>query len=139
MFMDQNELEKLKDEYENNEDLIQLYEDWGESPYLQEIFRLLDKHDPDWVKERELGSWAAEFILDILLEHEDELEEMSEADRLKMFEEEIEERYADFRSCHQFARVNNLSLRFPEDKETSCETLEDYIEEDGNRLGFPII
>ena len=129
MFMDQNELEKLKDEYENNEDLIQLYEDWGESPYLQEIFQLLDKRDPDWVKERELGSWAAEFILDILLEHEDELEEMSEADRLKMFEEEIEERYADFRS----------SLRFPEDKETSCETLEDYIEEDGNRLGFPII
>lgn len=135
--MDAQELEKIKEEYENNEDLIQLYEDWGDSPYLQEIFQLLDNHDTDWVKERELGSWAAEFILDILLEHEEELAEMSEKDRLNLFNEEIEERYSDFRTCHQFARVNNLSIRFPEDATTTCKTLEEYIEKDGDRLGFP--
>ena len=98
---------------------------------------MLDERCPEWERESELGSWAAEFILDILLEHEDELEGMAREERTDMFREEIEERYADFRSCHQFARVNNLSLRFAEDKETKCASLEEYVEEDGRRLGFP--
>ena len=135
--MDTKELENLKEEYENNEDLIQLYEEWSETPYSEEIFGVLDERCPDWERESELGSWAAEFILDILLEHEDELEGMAREERTDMFREEIEERYADFRSCHQFARVNNLSLRFAEDKETKCASLEEYVEEDGRRLGFP--
>ena len=130
-------MENLKEEYENNEDLIQLYEEWSETPYLEEIFGVLDERCPDWERESELGSWAAEFILDILLEHEDELEGMAREERTDMFREEIEERYADFRSCHQFARVNNLSLRFAEDKETKCASLEEYVEEDGRRLGLP--
>lgn len=137
MIMDTKELEKLKDEYENNEDLIQLYEDWSETPYLEEIFCLLDEQNPEWERERELGSWAAEFILDILLEHGEELEDMSAETRKEMFGEEIAERYSDFRSCHQFARVNNLSLQFAEDRETECADLDEYIAEDGERIGFP--
>ena len=108
--MNNEVLERLKEEYGEDDDLIQLYEDWGNTPYLHEIYRILDEHSSDWVLERELGSWAAEFILGILQEHEEELEGMPETERVALFEEEIEERYADFKSCHQFARVNNLSM-----------------------------
>ena len=129
--MNEEVLERLKEEYGEEDDVIQLYEDWGDTPYLHEIFRVLDEHEPDWALERELGSWAAEFILDILLEHEEELE------GLKLFQEEIEERYADFKSCHQFARVNNLSMQFEEDENTDCQDLDEYIAEDGEEVGFP--
>ena len=46
-------------------------------------------------------------------------------------------RYADFKSCHQFARVNNLSLEYEEDEDTGCETLDEYIAENGEEIGFP--
>ena len=62
---------------------------------------------------------------------------MPEADRVALFEEEIEERYADFKSCHQFARVNNLSMEYEEDEDTDCETLDEYIAENGEEIGFP--
>lgn len=130
-------LERLKEEYGEEEDVIQLYEDWGDTPYLHEIFQILDGNDPDWILERELGSWAAEFILDILQEHEDELDELPAEERVKLFQEEIDERYTDFKSCHQFARVNNLSMQFEEDEDTDCRELEEYIAEDGEEIGFP--
>ena len=60
--MNNEVLERLKEEYGEDDDLIQLYEDWGNTPYLHEIYRILDEHSSDWVLERELGSWAAEFI-----------------------------------------------------------------------------
>ena len=135
--MNNEVLERLKEEYGEEEDLIQLYDEWGDTPYLQEIYRILDEHSADWVLERELGSWAAEFILDILQEHEEELEGMSEAEWITLFKEEIEERYSDFKSCHQFARVNNLSMQYEEDENTDCETLDEYIAEDGEEIGFP--
>ena len=130
-------LERLKTEYGEEDDVIQLYEEWGETPYLQEIFQILDRQNSDWTLERELGSWAAEFILDILQEHEEELENLSVEDRGKLFEEEIDERYADFKSCHQFARVNKLSIQFEEDEDTDCQDLDEYIAEDGEEIGFP--
>ena len=130
-------LERLKTEYGEEDDVIQLYEEWGETPSLQEIFQILDRQNSDWTLERELGSWAAEFILDILQEHEEELENLSVEDRGKLFEEEIDERYADFKSCHQFARVNNLSIQFEEDEDTDCQDLDEYIAEDGEEIGFP--
>ena len=124
--MNNEVLERLKEEYGEDDDLIQLYEDWGNTPYLHEIYRILDEHSSDWVLERELGSWAAEFILGILQEHEEELEGMPETERV-----------ADFKSCHQFARVNNLSMEYEEDEDTDCETLDEYIAENGEEIGFP--
>lgn len=137
--MNNEVLERLKEEYGEDDDLIQLYEDWRDTPYLREIYRILDEHSPEWVLERELGSWAAEFILDILQEHEEELDSLSEEERIALFRDEIEERYSDFKSCHQFARVNNLSMQYEEDENTNCETLDEYIAEDGEEIGFPQI
>ena len=97
--------------YPENEDMIFIYEEWGETPYLRELFTLLSEYQPDWNKEKELGSWAAEFMLDLLEETEAELGEMEAEARLEQFKEMIEERYDDFRNSHQFVRVNNVALR----------------------------
>ena len=66
--MNKIDLEELALAYPDNEDLIQVYQDWGETEYLQELFTVLDNYEKDWNKEKELGSWAAEFILDLLQE-----------------------------------------------------------------------
>ena len=51
--MNNEVLERLKEEYGEDDDLIQLYEDWGDTPYLHEIYHILDEHASDWVLERE--------------------------------------------------------------------------------------
>ena len=55
---------------------MQVYEEWGETAYLKEVIGVLNRYNPDWNKERELGSWAAEFILDLLEETEEEFDEL---------------------------------------------------------------
>ena len=124
--------------YPENEDMIFLYEEWGETPYLRELFTLLSEYQPDWNKEKELGSWAAEFILDLLEETEAELGEMEAEARLEQFKEMIEERYDDFRNSHQFVRVNNVALR-AESGEQSCEDIRAYVDQEGEKTGFPIL
>lgn len=108
------------------------------------ILPIYMKYTVYWMNIHLIGCWnvnwvvgRAEFILDILQEHEEELEEMPETERVALFKDEIEERYADFKSCHQFARVNNLSMEYEEDEDTGCETLDEYIAENGEEIGFP--
>ena len=112
--MDQIKLEELAVAYPDQEDLVQVYKEWGDSAYLQELFKVLDSYEPDWNKEKELGSWAAEFLLDIL--EEEEWEEMTPEERTDRFNELLDERYEDFRSSHQFARINNINLYLQEGK-----------------------
>ena len=64
--------------YAENEEIMQVYEEWGETAYLKEVIGVLNRYNPDWNKERELGSWAAEFILDLLEETEEEFDELGE-------------------------------------------------------------
>ena len=132
--MDKIELEKLAADYADNEDVVQVYQDWGDTVYLQELFAALEQYEPDWNKERELGSWAAEFILDVLQEEEGEWENMTEEERKERFEELLDERYEDFRSGHQFARVNNLNLHL-----TEGEDLVAVLAETDERTTFPVI
>lgn len=108
--MSATDFEQLRLTYPDNEDLIQVYEDWGDTEYLQELFVALDEYEPDWNKEKELGSWAAEFILDILQEKEEEWPILTKVQRKEHFDELLDERYEDFRSGHQFARINNINL-----------------------------
>lgn len=137
--MDTVILEKIRQEYSDNEDIIQLYEEWGNSPYLKMIFSILDKRHPDWNLERELGSWAAEFILELLQEHEEEFDAQGTSLIFNILETAIEEQYADFKSGRQFVRINNLSLQFDQDESIEYEDLEDYIAEHGKQKGFPIV
>ena len=74
-------LEELAVNFPGNEDLIQVYRDWYDTRALKELVNELDRYEPDWNKEKELGSWAAEFILDILQEKEEQWEEMTTEER----------------------------------------------------------
>lgn len=130
--MNKIELEELAIAYPDNEDLVQVYRDWGESEYLQELFGVLDRYEPDWNKEKELGSWAAEFLLDIL--QEEEWDEMSREQRQERFDELLDERYEDFRSGHQFARINNINLFLQEG-----EDLDAVLAENDDKIMFPKI
>lgn len=130
--MNKADLEQLAKEYPDSEDLMQVYEDWGNSEYLEELFAVLDNYEPDWNKEKELGSWAAEFILDLLQEEEVELQGMTKEERLAYFDELLEERYEDFRSSHQFARINNINLYLQDG-----EDLDAILAEEDEKVMFP--
>lgn len=132
--MSKIDLEELAISYPDNEDLIQVYQDWGETVYLQELFSVLDRYEPDWNKEKELGSWAAEFILDLLQEEEGEWEDMTQEQRIERFDELLDERYEDFRSGHQFARINNINLYLQEG-----EDLDAVLAESDEKVMFPKI
>ena len=126
-------IEELAISYPDNEDLIQLYQDWGDSEYLQELFQVMNNYESDWNKEKELGSWAAEFILDILLEDEVEWDSMSKEERMERMNELLDERYEDFRCSHQFARINNINLHIKEG-----EDLDAILAETDEKIMFPI-
>lgn len=130
--MNKIDLEELAIAYPDNEDLIQVYRDWGNSEYLQELFYVLDRYEPDWNKEKELGSWAAEFILDLL--QEEEWTDMTKEERMERFDELLDERYEDFRSGHQFARINNINLYLQEG-----EDLDAVLAENDEKIMFPKI
>lgn len=122
-------------EYAGNEDILQLYENWGDSEELKEVFEVLDAYCPEWNKEKELGSWAAEFLLDLLEEAEETLEETAVKEREEFFREMIEERYEDFRNGHQFARINNLAIHTVSPEED----IRGYAEKEGEKIGFPVL
>lgn len=120
----------------DNEEILQVYKDWGDTNYLKEVLKVLGQYNPDWNKEKELGSWAAEFILDLLEETEEEFEELGEVGRLARFEELVEERYEDFRSGHQFARINNIAIQ---EAATEGEDIRVLIEARNEEVGFPVL
>ena len=131
--MNKVNLEEIAIAYPDNEDLLQLYQDWGTSEYLQELFVVLNNYERDWNKEKELGSWAAEFILDILMDESDEWESMTKEKRAQRMNELLDERYDDFRSSHQFARVNNINLHLKEGDD-----LDEILAETDEKVMFPI-
>lgn len=130
--MEKLDLQELATNFPDNEDLIQVYRDWYDTQALKDLINELDRYEPDWNKEKELGSWAAEFILDILQEKEEEWENMTTEERKKYFEEILDERYEDFHCSHQFARINNLTLHLQEG-----EDLETILTETDEKIMFP--
>lgn len=132
--MNKIDLEQLSLAYPDNEDLIQVYKDWGDSVYLRELVATLECYEPEWNKQKELGSWAAEFILDILMDMEGEMEELTPEERRVRFDELLDERYEDFRSGHQFARINNINLYLQEG-----EDLDAVLAEEDEKIMFPVL
>ncbi len=132
--MNKIDLEQLSTAYPDQEDLMQVYKDWGETVYLRELIAALEGYEPEWNKEKELGSWAAEFILDVLTDMEGEMEELSPKERRERFDELLDERYEDFRSGHQFARINNINLYLQEG-----EDLDAILAEEDEKIMFPVL
>lgn len=123
--------------YAENEEILQVYEDWGDTEYLKEVINVLNRYNPEWNKEKELGGWAAEFILDLLEETEEEFDELGREGRCARFEEMVEERYEDFRSGHQFARVNNAALQ-AEAAGGQEKDVRALVEVRNENVGFPV-
>ena len=57
--MDQIKLEELAVAYPDQEDLVQVYKEWGDSAYLQELFKVLDSYEPDWEVGRQSFCWIS--------------------------------------------------------------------------------
>ena len=53
--------------------------------------------------------------------------------RMQYFDELLEERYEDFRSGHQFARINNINLYLQEG-----EDLDAVLAENDEKVMFPV-
>lgn len=68
----------------------------GEIPLFTRNISYFRRTKSGMGKRKRTGKLGAEFILDILLEHADELEKLSPRERTDMFREEIEERYCRF-------------------------------------------
>lgn len=124
--------------YAENEGILQVYEEWGETEYLREVMEVLNRYNPDWNREKELGSWAAEFILDLLEETEEEFEELDAEGRLARWEELVEERYEDFRSGHQFARINNAAIQ-AEVAGDPGKDIRAQVNARNDEVGFPVL
>lgn len=126
------DLKQLVVDYPDQEDLVQVYKEWGDTVYFRELLEELKAYEPDWNKEKELGSWSAEFILGIL--EEEDWESLPAEQRRERMNELLDERYEDFRSGHQFARINNINLTLQEG-----EDLEAVLAELDEKIMFPVL
>lgn len=129
---------ELLQDYPANEGMVQLYEDWGKTVYLKEVFNELTAYNPEWNKEKELGSWAAEFILGMLEDLQGRLDRMSVEERVESYNVMLDDRYEDFRNGHQFSRVNNVAIKAASG-EQPCDDIGGYVAAEGEKIGFPVL
>ncbi len=117
----ENHSEKITDFYHENEDMCQLYE-LKDSEIYQEIVLFLNDFNLEWRKNKELGSYAPEFILRIIEDFKEGYEEDNEngfKEWLKAMYEEVADRYENTKSNFQFARAMNESHSFESYYETN--------------------
>ena len=126
-------IKKLEDNWSEDEELIALYKEWGDSKELQCIFEVLSEYNPLWNYESELGSWAPEFIFDLLEDVEIEIDEMSDKEKKSHFQKLVEERYDDFCDIHRFSSLNNIRINNP-----TADTESELFEEANDKIAFPI-
>ncbi len=131
-------LEEICGAYPECPELVSFYEIWGNKPYLAELFEALDACNPDWNREKQLGSWAVEFMNGILDTEEVDLETATSDERKAYFREKLEIQYEDFVRMHQFARLNqaNADIRL---KDMLYPDLTAYLSREGEKTGFPIL
>ena len=126
-------IKKLEDHWSEDEELIALYKNWGDSKELQYIFDALSEYNSLWNHESELGNWAPEFILDLLEDIEVEIDEMSDDEKKARFKKLIEERYDDFCDIHRFSSLNNIRINNP-----TADSESELFDEDSDKVTFPI-
>ncbi len=117
----ENYSEKITDFYHENEDIYQLYE-LKDSEIYQEIVLFLNDFNHEWRKNKELGSYAPEFILRIIEDFKEGYKEENEngfKEWLMAMFEEVADRYENTKSNFQFARAMNESRSFESYYETN--------------------
>lgn len=94
--------ENMVDFYHDNPSMMELYE-YRNSEVYREIVLFLNDFNADWRKKKELGEYAAGFVLEVVKEFEDKNQPFIYW--LTMIYEEIADRYSTTKSNYQFART----------------------------------
>ena len=104
----ENPYENMVNFYHDNPSMMELFE-YRNTEVYQEIVLFLNDFNADWRKKKELGEYAADFILQIIKEFEEEQEDENESfiQWLTNIYEETADRYATTKSNYQFARAMN--------------------------------
>lgn len=136
--MDKKILDEIRISYCENPEVVCLYEEWGDSIYLKQMFQILGERSKDWNLDKELGSWASEFLADLLDSNYEEFSVMSDDDRYVYFQELVDEQYDDIVRSHQLSRFNvargDIRLR-----DLLEPDLIGYLYDEGQKIGFPIV
>ena len=101
----ENPYENMVNFYHDNPSMMELYE-YRNTDIYREIVLFLNDFNADWRKKKELGEYAADFILRIIKEFEQE-NDLS-VEWLSTIYEEIADRYSTTKSNYQFARMYDI-------------------------------
>lgn len=104
----ENPYENMVNFYHENPSIMELYE-YRNTDIYREIVLFLNDFNADWRKKKELGEYAADFILRIIKEFEEEQEDENQSfvQWLTNIYEEVADRYADTKSNYDFAKTMN--------------------------------
>lgn len=111
--------ENMVNLYHDNPSMMELYE-YRNSEIYREIVLFLNDFNADWRKKKELGEYAADFILRIIKEFEEDDDDESSVQWLTNIYEEIADRYSMTKSNYQFARLYDIESFFKEFKWKEC-------------------
>ena len=123
-----NMYENMVNFYHDNPSMMELFE-YRNTEVYQEIVLFLNDFNADWRKKKELGEYAADFILRIIKEFEEEQEDENDSfiQWLTNIYEETADRYATTKSDYQFARGISQDIKALMEEFT---TDEDFLEDE---------
>ena len=124
----ENPYENMVNFYHDNPSMMELFE-YRNTEVYQEIVLFLNDFNADWRKKKELGEYAADFILRIIKEFEEEQEDENDSfiQWLTNIYEETADRYATTKSDYQFARGISQDIKALMEEFT---TDEDFLEDE---------
>ncbi|MER0441571.1 hypothetical protein [Emticicia sp. W12TSBA100-4] len=124
----ENPYENMVNFYHDNPSIMELYE-YRNTDIYREIVLFLNDFNADWRKKKELGEYAADFILRIIKEFEEEKEDenLPFVQWLTNIYEEIADRYASTKSNYQFARAMSQDIKSLMEE---CTTDDDFLEDE---------
>lgn len=104
-----NTYEEMVDFYHDNPAMMALY-NYRHTELYQEIVLFLNDLNADWRKNKELGEYAADFILRIIQAFEQEPNNHTFVEWLHAIYEEIADRYSTTKSNYQLSRSSQTDL-----------------------------
>ncbi|MDT8394484.1 MAG: hypothetical protein RQ761_11610 [Bacteroidales bacterium] len=115
---------RIMDFMEENDDYASLFNNYLDSSIYNEIRSFLDISHPEWRKNKNLGEWAPEFIIQIINTWEDLEEEMSTKEWLAEMYSDISSEYNSF--CGSYQRYRNMYNQISKAFEQQCGTIRDF-------------
>ncbi len=121
----ENLYENMVNFYHENPSMMELYE-YQNTEIYQEIVLFLNDFNSEWRKKKELGEYAADFILRTIEAFEQKSSNLTFVTWLSLLYEEIADRYRTTKINYQLARNDNQDLQSLIEAYT---TEDDFLEE----------